>query len=531
MAESTMRSELSILSEVDQREGERLIGSIEENSVSKSTISVQFSNMTLLQYRISVKIECPFTVQMSAGAFVSPIELTITKRLAQEVQTRGYEFITVFISDSYMDKCKESDTLNTEFWHSCACRFLISIEPTLSFGDWPLDDLPILSIPIKLYSSVQPSIALFTSSASIFQDHALESILKGTAENISKADLRLVSAPDFHMCRPGDDVAHSEIIPGSNSLEVLFKIKLLHFSVKTPVFCKSRHIRCFTKRDIAERFATLESSQFEFLFWVEDKQTNAGIVSDNFVQIGNGVNIVCPYFSNSVHVVSDEKSDWLLQSTAKKIHKVHVSFAEFLSSDHYISEQLVVLLPIQSCMNPSGYVRFLVWKGSERDEIVANLKYYLKDLRRGSRSTDDESFDRSSEHSVEDMQISTAQAPSSNAAIAITKIPRTPATETAASSSSNKYVFFSLRFNDNGPMKEAKALQTELAKLGITAIIVNTIFGDNIKRKVFESLGEATLAVIFGTSDYGIGSCAYSTEQELEFIIGKKKPYFNKNVR
>ena len=90
----------------------------------------------------------------------------------------------------------------------------------------------------------------------------------------------------------------------------------------------------------------------------------------------------------------------------------------------------------------------------------------------------------------------------------------------------NCSIFFSLRFHDAGPMKEAKLLQEKLKSLDINAVIIDAKVGQDIRRMVFESLGNATMVVIFGTYDYGVGSCDYSTQQELTMIKDDKKPFF-----
>jgi hypothetical protein len=75
-------------------------------------------------------------------------------------------------------------------------------------------------------------------------------------------------------------------------------------------------------------------------------------------------------------------------------------------------------------------------------------------------------------------------------------------------------------------MKEAKLLQKKLKSLDINAVIIDTEVGQDIRRNVFRSLGNATMVVIFGTSDYGIGTYDYSTEQEFAAIKDTKKPFF-----
>jgi hypothetical protein len=115
-----------------------------------------------------------------------------------------------------------------------------------------------------------------------------------------------------------------------------------------------------------------------------------------------------------------------------------------------------------------------------------------------------------------------------SASIWTAAIPRTSAalSRSPAASAQNCSIFFSLRFHETGPMKEAKLLREKLKSLGINALIIDAKVGQDIRSMVFTGLGNATMVVIFGTSDYGIGSCDYSTKQELAMIKDDEKPFF-----
>ena len=94
-------------------------------------------------------------------------------------------------------------------------------------------------------------------------------------------------------------------------------------------------------------------------------------------------------------------------------------------------------------------------------------------------------------------------------------------------SASRPDIFFSLRFNATGPMKEANLLQAELAKRNVNAVIINVESGKSIAAEVIENLHQSKLAVLFATSDYGVkGTVNFSTYEELEFILQEKKPFF-----
>ena len=88
-------------------------------------------------------------------------------------------------------------------------------------------------------------------------------------------------------------------------------------------------------------------------------------------------------------------------------------------------------------------------------------------------------------------------------------------------------IFFSLRFNATGPMKEANLLQAELAKFNVNAAIINVESGKSIEKEVIRTLDQSKLAVLFATSDYGVeGTVNFSTHEELAFILQEKKPFF-----
>lgn len=88
-------------------------------------------------------------------------------------------------------------------------------------------------------------------------------------------------------------------------------------------------------------------------------------------------------------------------------------------------------------------------------------------------------------------------------------------------------IFFSLRFNDNGPMKEARLLQEQLKLLNINAVIVDVRCGANIESEVVSKLHECRLAVLFATRTYGKrGEVLYSTCEELQYILTEEIPFF-----
>ncbi len=76
-------------------------------------------------------------------------------------------------------------------------------------------------------------------------------------------------------------------------------------------------------------------------------------------------------------------------------------------------------------------------------------------------------------------------------------------------------------------MEQAREVRAELAKRELTGRIVDVLGGGDISTQVAQGLSEAEMVVIFGTRTYGApGSVMYSTRQEMEFVMGNKKPFF-----
>ena len=64
-------------------------------------------------------------------------------------------------------------------------------------------------------------------------------------------------------------------------------------------------------------------------------------------------------------------------------------------------------------------------------------------------------------------------------------------------------VFASLRFNSNGPSREAAELKRALAAEGVKLHVIDTKPGQNITDKVFETLERADAFLAMATADYG----------------------------
>lgn len=87
--------------------------------------------------------------------------------------------------------------------------------------------------------------------------------------------------------------------------------------------------------------------------------------------------------------------------------------------------------------------------------------------------------------------------------------------------------FCSLRFNDLGPLREAKLVQSELASLGKPTIIINTDIGGSLLDDVVQSLKASKVVIIFATDDYGEQTQSiYSSRSELVHVKETGKPFF-----
>lgn len=89
------------------------------------------------------------------------------------------------------------------------------------------------------------------------------------------------------------------------------------------------------------------------------------------------------------------------------------------------------------------------------------------------------------------------------------------------------YVFCSTRF-DQTSLADAKFLQKLLEERKIKMVIVDeTLTGTNILKAVVDGIVGCSLAILMGSADYGTpGTVKFSTNEELNFILGEDKPYF-----
>ena len=64
-------------------------------------------------------------------------------------------------------------------------------------------------------------------------------------------------------------------------------------------------------------------------------------------------------------------------------------------------------------------------------------------------------------------------------------------------------VFASMRFNDHGPMPEAKLLRGKLAVQGVHLHIIAPLPGESIDKAVFETMAKCDGFLAMATKDYG----------------------------
>lgn len=88
-------------------------------------------------------------------------------------------------------------------------------------------------------------------------------------------------------------------------------------------------------------------------------------------------------------------------------------------------------------------------------------------------------------------------------------------------------IFCSLRFNQTGPIKEAKLVKDLLEKEGLNACIIDTEIGGSILAEVVEKLNECKVVILFANEDYGVDTgCLFSSRYELLWVLDNKKPFF-----
>ena len=89
----------------------------------------------------------------------------------------------------------------------------------------------------------------------------------------------------------------------------------------------------------------------------------------------------------------------------------------------------------------------------------------------------------------------------------------------------NNLVFLSLRFGE--AMEEAVALKDALCARGLNVFLCNELPGSDLMDAIVENISSCALAIILGTGSYGVkGSTAFSTKEELKFIVDRQKPIF-----
>jgi hypothetical protein len=86
-------------------------------------------------------------------------------------------------------------------------------------------------------------------------------------------------------------------------------------------------------------------------------------------------------------------------------------------------------------------------------------------------------------------------------------------------------IFISLRFAEAGDA--GRSLKEALEACGVPTFLCDIPPGGDIKDAITNALAECDLALALGTKAYGQETTAtFSTFQEMEFIIGKQKPFF-----
>lgn len=87
--------------------------------------------------------------------------------------------------------------------------------------------------------------------------------------------------------------------------------------------------------------------------------------------------------------------------------------------------------------------------------------------------------------------------------------------------------FLSLRFNERGPVDEAKLVQSKLAMQGKVAILINTDMEGSTRDHIEQYVNGAKVVIIFATEDYGEqAQSVFSSQDELAHIKGAKKQMF-----
>lgn len=340
---------------------QRIDAQSERVHVADSSSSNESSHFSALKFLISISQDSklqnyPFTAQMKVDESTDYFELTVTQKLADTVKSLGYEHITVYISESYMQKCINSDPDNTDFWSSIASPYLLSMEPSLSFRGWEPDDLPTLMFPVSQSTEHidNRSVGLYCSPKSVFRDQ-------------SESDLHLLSADDFYLCEEGRDIIYDDISSDQSS------VRLLHFSWYTKIFCSAFRVRCFVENDIGMKLANPERSLFSFVFWIERRTVDSIAPNSGFMELTNPRSLKCPFYSKNFKVECVE-SEWL----QKNIDPLLIEFQDMSLHEFLSLESMYKLRQLDLVMKPnpttdSRSVTFTAHKHDQRCQLTANL--------------------------------------------------------------------------------------------------------------------------------------------------------------
>lgn len=310
-----------------------LSGAEKIKPIIKSKVSVTH-NDTLVKFekfQISVAMdssEYPFTAKMDVGEFYNPLELVVTKKLADKVIEMGYEHITLLIGESSMLAPAHSniksdpsvrgfwrssksvkgfsldqpstlsiplnqlieqhsdDPSESDFGGSSSSPHLISIEPSMSFEGFSVDQLPTLTIPLhQSVQSPESEIALFCSPHSYFSD---------------QENFQIPSADDFHLCKEGTDIYLLELSSSAVSA------KLYHFSIWTTLFYRDFKITCFVKHNPKSKVSNI----VKFYFLMEESSKSIKLDTDSKHEVVGYTFVKCSMLSANVKVFCEE-SEWL----------------------------------------------------------------------------------------------------------------------------------------------------------------------------------------------------------------------------
>jgi hypothetical protein len=91
---------------------------------------------------------------------------------------------------------------------------------------------------------------------------------------------------------------------------------------------------------------------------------------------------------------------------------------------------------------------------------------------------------------------------------------------------SPRRVFISVRLSEDGDHAAAQ-LKDALEPVGISAFVCDPLVGDNLAEDIACAVDACELFVVLGTRGYGVqGDTRFSSRDELEFAVGRKKPIF-----